>query len=147
MAGASYAAQPMAMENIQRQPVPIGKVFIQRDYSDGMKVKFQTKLPLEINDRIDQRMFETTVIRLNEIYGDAEALKARIFCEGCLICLTGYLALLCVKSHYERKVKEAARYIQSQNDEVYAPRGLVLVDPFERGLRVIEIVILPQDRG
>ncbi|XP_022080771.1 golgin subfamily A member 7-like [Acanthaster planci] len=150
MASASYAAQvhePMAMETIQRQPVPLGKVFIQRDYSDGMLVKFQAKLPLDLNDRVDQKTFETTINRLNEIYSDAETLKARVFCEGCLICLTGYLALLCVKTHYEKQVKEAARYLQTQNEEVYAPRGLMMVDPFERGLRVIEVVILPLERG
>ncbi|XP_033632501.1 golgin subfamily A member 7-like [Asterias rubens] len=147
MAGASYAAQPMAMESIQRQPHPIGKVFVQRDYSDGMVVKFQTKLPLDINDRVDQKTFETTIHRLNEIYGTAESLKLRVFCEGCLACLTGYLALICLETHYAKHVKEAATYIQTMNEEVFGPRGLIIVDPYERGLRVIEIAILPQERG
>lgn len=35
-----------------QQPQAIAKVFIQRDYSDGTAVKFQTKLPADIHDRV-----------------------------------------------------------------------------------------------
>ncbi len=44
--------QQMAMENLSRQPQPIGKVFIQRDYSEGTQVRFQTKLPADLSDRV-----------------------------------------------------------------------------------------------
>lgn len=34
-------------------------------------------------------------------------------------------------------LKKIAKYIQEQNDKIYAPRGLLLTDPIERGLRVV----------
>lgn len=37
---------------------PIQKrVFIQRDYSDGMLVKFQTRFPTELDDRVCYLLF------------------------------------------------------------------------------------------
>uniref|UniRef100_A0A8V0ZB35 Golgin A7 family member B n=1 Tax=Gallus gallus TaxID=9031 RepID=A0A8V0ZB35_CHICK len=38
-------------------------------------------------------------------------------------------------------LKKISKYIQEQNEKVYAPRGLLLTDPLERGMRVIEISI------
>lgn len=34
-------------------------------------------------------------------------------------------------------LKKIAKFIQEQNDKIYAPRGLLLTDPIERGLRVV----------
>lgn len=34
-------------------------------------------------------------------------------------------------------LKKIAKYIQEQNEKVYAPLGLLLTDPIERGLRVV----------
>ena len=34
-------------------------------------------------------------------------------------------------------LKKIAKYIQEQNDKIYVPRGLLLTDPIERGLRVV----------
>lgn len=34
-------------------------------------------------------------------------------------------------------LKKIAKYIQEQNEKIYAPQGLLLTDPIERGLRVV----------
>lgn len=34
-------------------------------------------------------------------------------------------------------LKKISSYIQEQNEKVYAPRGLLLTDPIERGMRVV----------
>lgn len=34
-------------------------------------------------------------------------------------------------------LKKISRYIQEQNEKVFAPRGLLLTDPVERGMRVV----------
>lgn len=34
-------------------------------------------------------------------------------------------------------LKKISGYIQEQNEKVYAPRGLLLTDPIERGMRVV----------
>lgn len=39
-------------------------------------------------------------------------------------------------------LKKIARYIKDQNEKIYAPRGLLLTDPIERGLRVVSLTWL-----
>lgn len=39
-------------------------------------------------------------------------------------------------------LKKIARYIKDQNEKIYAPRGLLLTDPIERGLRVVSFTWL-----
>jgi hypothetical protein len=51
-----------------------------------------------------------------------------------------------METHYEKVLKKVSKYIQEQNAKIYAPQGLLLTDPIERGLRVIEITIY-EDRG
>ncbi|KAI0232921.1 Golgin subfamily A member 7 [Lamellibrachia satsuma] len=118
------------------------KVFIQRDYSEGTRVKFLKDFPPEFEGKIDCTTFETTITELNKMFTEAETLNLSTHCENCCACLTAYLIYLCIDTHYEKMLKKIGRYIQQENDSVYVPRGLVLVDPSERGLRVIEICIL-----
>lgn len=125
-------------------PAHCTKVFVQRDYADGTAVKFQTKFPQDLEGKIDKTTFETTVNELNAMYTDAEALNARTYCENCFACLTAYVVFLCMDTHYEKVLKKIGRYIQDQNNNVYVPRGILLIDPVERGLRVLEICILTE---
>ncbi|XP_051846557.1 golgin subfamily A member 7-like [Antechinus flavipes] len=122
------------------------QVFIQRDYSRGTQCQFQTKFPAELENRIDQQKFEETVHTLNNLYAEAEKLGKPTYLEGCLACLTAYTLYLCMETHYEKVLKKISKYIQEQNENIYAPHGLLLTDPIERGLRVIEITIY-EDRG
>lgn len=41
-------------------------------------------------------------------------------------------------------LKKIAKFIQEQNDKIYAPRGLLLTDPIERGLRVVSLAPPPR---
>ncbi|XP_016139824.1 golgin subfamily A member 7-like [Sinocyclocheilus grahami] len=122
------------------------KVFIQRDYTDGTVCKFQTKFPSELESRIERTLFEDTVKTLNNYYAEAEKIGGQSYLEGCLACLTIYLIFLCIETRYEKVLKKISRYIQEQNEKVYAPRGLLITDPIERGMRVIEISVY-EDRG
>lgn len=38
-------------------------------------------------------------------------------------------------------LKKISGYIQEQNEKVYAPRGLLLTDPIERGMRVVSFQV------
>ena len=40
-------------------------------------------------------------------------------------------------------LKKISRYIQEQNEKVFAPRGLLLTDPVERGMRVVSFLAVP----
>eukprot|EP00918_Siedleckia_nematoides_P095897 GHVU01210445.1.p2 GENE.GHVU01210445.1~~GHVU01210445.1.p2 ORF type:complete len:144 (+),score=17.60 GHVU01210445.1:33-464(+) len=136
-------ASDQNMDDMSRIPPPhCAKVFIQRDYSEGTSVKFQTKFPQELEGKIERQAFEYTVNQLNGMYVEAESLSGRTYCESCFACLTAYLAYLCMETYFEKVLKKIARFIHEQNDTVYGPRGLMLIDPAERGLRILEICIL-----
>ncbi|XP_077575188.1 golgin A7 family, member Ba [Stigmatopora nigra] len=122
------------------------KVFIQRDYTEGTTCKFQTKFPSELETRIERTLFEDTVKSLNNYYKEAEKIGGQSYLEGCLACATAYLIFLCLETRYEKVLKKISKYIQEQNEKIYAPRGLLITDPIERGMRVIEISIY-EDRG
>ncbi|XP_014859099.1 PREDICTED: golgin subfamily A member 7-like, partial [Poecilia mexicana] len=142
---ASAMAETHSLQDLQ-QPAVSSKVFVQRDYSSGTICKFQTKFPSELESRMDKQQFEETMQTLNNLYAEAEKLGGKSYLEGCLACLTAYTIFLCMETHYEKVLKKIAKYIKDQNEKIYAPRGLLLTDPIERGLRVVEITIF-EDRN
>lgn len=117
----------------------ISKVFVQRDYSEGTSVQFQKKFPLELEGKISRIAFEQTIQKINQLFSEAEKTDAASLFRGCCACITGYLMYLCVDTHYEKCMKKLAYYIQEQNDSIYNTKGMMLISPMERGLRVIEI--------
>ncbi|XP_049572546.1 golgin subfamily A member 7 isoform X2 [Syngnathus scovelli] len=137
-------AETHSLHPIRQQAAIAAKVFIQRDYTNGTVCQFQTKFPSELETRMDKQQFEETVRTLNNLYAEAEKLGSHSYIEGCLACLTAYTVFLCMETHYEKVLKKIAKYVQEQNDKVYAPRGLLLTDPIERGLRVIEVTIFEE---
>ncbi|KAG9488754.1 hypothetical protein GDO78_004989 [Eleutherodactylus coqui] len=84
------------------QAAVAGKVFIQRDYTNGTLCQFQTKFPSELETRVDRQQFEETVRTLNNLYAEAEKLGGQSYLEGCLACLTAYTIFLCMETHYEK---------------------------------------------
>lgn len=79
-AGGGLAAATAASSGGPQSPA--NKVFIQRDYSEGTAVRFQTKFPLELERFIDRHQFENTVATLNNFYRQAEKMNSSSFCEG-----------------------------------------------------------------
>lgn len=130
------------LQQIRLTSSSCAKVFIQRDYSEGVGVKFETKLPTELQGKISSSEFTDVIERINAIYEDAERLSARTYLENCLACLTAYLVLICMPTNYEKNVKRASELITIENDRLFIPKGLLMVDPMERGLRCIEICMI-----
>lgn len=125
------------LQELRRSASLATKVFVQRDYSDGTICQFQTKFPPELDSRIERQLFEETVKTLNSFYAEAEKIGGSSYLEGCLACATAYFIFLCMETHYEKVLKKISRYIQEQNEKIFAPRGLLLTDPVERGMRVV----------
>ncbi|XP_002131890.2 golgin subfamily A member 7 [Ciona intestinalis] len=121
------------------------RIFLQRDFSNGMAVRFQTRFPSELDGRVNPEEFSQTISVLNEKYRQAEEISFSTYCEGCLACLTGYLLLLCINTHYKKVLKEISKYIEDQNNTIYWPKRILIKDPFESGLRSIEIVIFDEN--
>ncbi|KAM9804218.1 golgin subfamily A member 7B-like [Neosynchiropus ocellatus] len=134
------------LQELRRSASLVTKVFIQRDYSEGTICRFQTKFPSELDNRIERTLLEETVKTLNSFYVEAEKIGGQSYMEGCLACATAYLVFLCMETRYEKVLKKITGYIQEQNERIYAPRGLLLTDPIERGMRVLEISVF-EDRG
>ncbi|XP_038316354.1 golgin subfamily A member 7B isoform X1 [Canis lupus familiaris] len=131
-----WKSQVHNLQELRRSASLATKVFIQRDYSDGTICQFQTKFPPELDSRIERQLFEETVKTLNGFYAEAEKIGGSSYLEGCLACATAYFIFLCMETHYEKVLKKISRYIQEQNEKIFAPRGLLLTDPVERGMRV-----------
>ncbi|XP_052100945.1 golgin subfamily A member 7-like [Mytilus californianus] len=123
------------------------KVFIQRDFSEGTSVKFLTKFPAELNGKLETEVFVRTITQLNSMFAEAETLGGRNYCESCLACLTAYTSYICFDTHYEKMLKKITKFIAEQNQDYYVPRGMMLVDPVERGLRTLEICLLSENNG
>nr|XP_061794098.1 golgin subfamily A member 7B-like [Nerophis lumbriciformis] len=131
---------------MRRSASLVMKVFIQRDYSEGTFCRFQTKFPPELDNRIERNLLEETVKTLNSFYAEAEKIGGQSYLEGCLACATAYIIFLCMETRYEKVLRKVTSYIQDQNEKIYAPRGLLITDPVERGMRVLEISLF-EDRG
>jgi hypothetical protein len=90
------------MQHLRLTSSSCAKVFVQRDYSEGIGVKFETKIPIELQDKIDSSEFEEIIGRINMLYEEAERLSLRTVVENCIACLTSYVVLLCFPTYYEK---------------------------------------------
>uniref|UniRef100_A0A8C2ZI30 Golgin A7 family member B n=1 Tax=Cyclopterus lumpus TaxID=8103 RepID=A0A8C2ZI30_CYCLU len=126
------------LQELRHSASLVTKVFVQRDYSEGTVCRFQTKFPSELDNRIERTLLEETVKTLNSYYVEAEKIGGQSYLEGCLACATAYIVFLCMETRYEKVLKKISGYIKEQNEKIYAPRGLLLTDPTDRGMRVTE---------
>ncbi|KAF5291675.1 hypothetical protein FQA39_LY14312 [Lamprigera yunnana] len=102
-------------ETEQMAPQHCLKVFIQRDYSEGTIVKFQTRFPTELEGRIERQAFEHTITKLNEYFAVAEKATCSTYCEGCLACLTAYLIYICKETHYEKLISNMSSTLRGKH--------------------------------
>ena len=117
------------------------KIFIQRDYSQGTAVRFQTTFPPELTGYIDQETFSYLINNINTMYAQGESMSTRVFCESFCACISAYFLYLCIEPYYDKCARKVGDFIEEQNDLRWKRRGLIVTDPLERGLRVIEITI------
>lgn len=127
------------MESTSLTHLSLKRGYVQRDYSKGTKLRFETTLPSELENYLDPNEFAQFIDKLNEIYSDAEKLR---FCEGCLACLSAYLLYCCIETYKQKCMRRAAEFIASQN-ELWKCRGITIFDPINRGFRILEIQAQP----
>uniref|UniRef100_A0A1I8G466 Ras modification protein ERF4 n=1 Tax=Macrostomum lignano TaxID=282301 RepID=A0A1I8G466_9PLAT len=130
---------------------PANKAFVPRDYSHGTELRFSTELPAKLQGRIPEEVFTAVIGNINQLLIAAETGSASVYLESCFACLTGYLAYICMETQYEKPIpvnsttkclRSVSRLVEEYNRTVFGPRNLSMIDPSERGLRVIEIVLL-----
>lgn len=93
--------------------------------------------------QLTPEQLKETITKINSFFEEAEAHTSSLYWRNFANCLVGYVADFCLANPYDKHMKEMSAYVQEQNKLVYNPRGLVLIDPLDRGLRVIEITNLP----
>eukprot|EP00128_Syssomonas_multiformis_P014288 Colp12_sorted_trinity150504_noHs@8798 len=119
-----------------QQPISIA---IQRDYSHGTAVRFETTFPEQLSSRIREAEFQTTINTINATFDEAEAMTLSTKLFGCLACLSGFTLFLCMETRYEKCIQRLEDFIYEQNESIYGPKGLRIIGPMHHGLRLIEI--------
>lgn len=117
------------------------RIFIHRDYTRGDGVRFSTEFPPQLEGHLERDQFEQIINKINSLYHKAEMLSPRSVAESVIGCLTAYTIFLCVDTQYDRALKEVSKFVREQNHILNRAHGLTIVDPMERGLRVMEIKI------
>ncbi|PIK61932.1 putative golgin subfamily A member 7 [Apostichopus japonicus] len=113
--------------------------------NNNSKIKLINRLEIywALPAQVDSDTFERFVEKINQYYAEAEGIGCSTYLQGCFACLTAHTALLCMQTQYDKNLKRCTEYIKEQNIGIFLPKGLKVIDPFERGLRVIEILVLP----
>ncbi|KAI0978874.1 hypothetical protein GJ496_005366 [Pomphorhynchus laevis] len=123
------------------------KLYVQRDYSHGIEVKFNEDFPVQLTGKIDKQQYTAIIRQINEYYALAERISFHSVLENCLGCLTAYLTMLCIPTQYEKYARQASEFVEESNVHILNPRGINLGDPMDKGLRCIEITILDNHVG
>ncbi|CAI4232015.1 unnamed protein product [Auanema sp. JU1783] len=119
------------------------KIFIPRDYSTGLNVKFDTTYPSKFSGTgITEEIWTNTITTINKIFEEAESVGWSSFFETIIGCATCYISRIFSSTLYEKKISELVEFIERQNRDIYKPSDVYIVSPMERGLRVIEISLL-----
>uniref|UniRef100_A0A1I8F8D1 Ras modification protein ERF4 n=1 Tax=Macrostomum lignano TaxID=282301 RepID=A0A1I8F8D1_9PLAT len=119
---ACFGRKPI-INNGDRGPPPSRKVYIQRDYSQGLGLRYSTAMPPQLQDRMPEDLFEAAIVNINQILAGAENGSVGVYAESCFACLTGYLIYMCMDTHYERSLKEVRKLIEEYNRTVFMPAG------------------------
>ncbi|VDK43929.1 unnamed protein product [Dibothriocephalus latus] len=90
-------------ENRQFNTANCERTFVQRDFSEGTAVRFQTSpLPPRLSGKISPEEFAKAISELNQLFDEAESISAAVVCENITACLFAYMLFLCMPTHYER---------------------------------------------
>lgn len=124
----------------------LGNAFIERDYSSGWSnhVIFETnKHPAKLLDRIEKDVLESCIREINLIYSTLNKQHFIYFLESLFMFLTFFLfsSKLCRYTYYDKQIKRLNELIDSQNLDVFLPRGLQILSPMRNGMRNLQIVI------
>ncbi|KAJ2021903.1 Golgin sub A member 7B [Coemansia sp. S610] len=118
------------------------RIRVERDYSTGDARQFSLKLPDALAGRIDDQRFMQFVGHINELLAKAEGATVRNVLEGCLAFATLYLSTLVIKPHFKKTVDDISRYVYRENNALFRPAGLLVIDPKQTAYMFIEIISL-----
>jgi len=118
----------------------VGNAFIQRDYSnrESRDLMFEvSKFPPQLDNRIEKENFESAIREINLALAPLNKKNSRNFLESWVSMFTCML----IPTKFDTTSKRLDKLIDSQNKELFIPRGLQILPPKRSGYRNIQIVI------
>ena len=124
--------------------------FIYRDLSNGKSrsLKYDTKsFPKELTNRIEKSEFYSCIREINLVLSPLNQTSIFNLLESIFLLLTCFISSnrMFRWTRYDAHLKRLNELIDSQNVEVFIPRGLQLLPPLRTGLRCLQIVIYDID--
>uniref|UniRef100_A0A914H0R8 Golgin subfamily A member 7/ERF4 domain-containing protein n=1 Tax=Globodera rostochiensis TaxID=31243 RepID=A0A914H0R8_GLORO len=114
--------------------------------SHALIVKFSTDFPEELEHYVGRDVWIDFITELNQIYAEAENLTTIAYLENILGLMTCHLSRLCFKSLWSRKLEEAQTLLYEANRQSFVAKGVCVCNPLEKGFRVIEKRMSPQNK-
>jgi hypothetical protein len=120
-------------------------ITIQRIYTHGTSPCFDESYPEFLAKRgVNAEQYRRTIQQINEYYEDAEDYGCREYSEGCVTFFTCNLFMACTRPNYLKDMKLVERWIGAENEQIYRPRGLEILNPVKNGSLFIEIKVHPK---
>ncbi|VDM56954.1 unnamed protein product [Angiostrongylus costaricensis] len=107
------------------------KIFIPRDYSQGLNVHFETHFPMAFRGKV-------TLYCSNSCFYLQVCLATIL--ETLLGCATCYCSRLISDTIYQKKMNTLSEFIDQENQQTYNPAGFHIINPMQRGLRTVCVV-------
>uniref|UniRef100_A0AC35U503 Erf4 domain-containing protein n=1 Tax=Rhabditophanes sp. KR3021 TaxID=114890 RepID=A0AC35U503_9BILA len=119
------------------------KVTIEREYRFGKQLTmFEKMMPFEFEGCISHANFASTMDGINELLEKMEVPTTKSLYITLLSLATCTIANMLHKRHAQQIMEDMSDFIENQNEAVFHPAGYHLSNPFDSGLRFIEIYIL-----
>ncbi|ORY01478.1 hypothetical protein K493DRAFT_334957 [Basidiobolus meristosporus CBS 931.73] len=116
-----------------------GKLRIERDYTLGESCQFSMDYPKELTDKVSVPQFQESISKLNSILYRAESNWFRHSLDNIFGCLSLYTTPVCFGTFYQKCMAEFDRAIEIENEKVYSPVGLRLLNPLHSAYLYLEI--------
>lgn len=118
------------------------RIRIERDYLEGDTRQFSLNFPPQLEGKLEERKFKRFVRRINAMLAEGEGATVRNVMEGVLAFTTLYLSTLLITPHFKKTLDRISQYVTQENEVLFRPAGLLVLDPKQTAYMFIEIAPL-----
>jgi len=119
----------------------MGEILIERDYSNGLLVRFDETFPEALNGKVTPEEFAHTIQHINLLFRQAETYTWLTCLESFVACATLYTYYICFRPKYSKLMKRLERFLQLENENVYADKGIEWLNPVRNGLLHVTLLV------
>uniref|UniRef100_A0A0N5BYA2 Ras modification protein ERF4 n=1 Tax=Strongyloides papillosus TaxID=174720 RepID=A0A0N5BYA2_STREA len=119
------------------------KVVVERNYMYGFyRTRFTEQIPEQLNGCISYDDWTITIKSINKLFEELEKPTSKSFLLTVLTILTCTIGSIWSKIDSDRRKKKILDFIYRQNEKIFHKAGFHIDNPFECGLRMIQISVL-----